>query len=252
MSTRHKAHAPDTLSAMSETPIPIVTTTFEGDVATISIDDGKANALSFVLIEQVHAALRDAAAESKACVLLGREGRFCAGFDLSIMTSGAHEARRLLEAGAELALQIFTSPIPIVLGVTGHALAMGAILTTTADYRVGAEGPYKIGLNEVAIGMPVPAFAVGLCRDRLSKRWFNRCLQTAEICNPEQAVDAGFLDEVVAADQVATRAAEVAAHLAAYVHPGPFEVTRRNLRGHLAEELGHGLRADLRVFNVEA
>lgn len=237
---------------MSEHSIPTVTTTFDGDVATITVDDGKANALSFVLIEQLHAALRDAASESKACVLLGREGRFCAGFDLSVMTGGGiDDARRLLHDGAELALQIFTSPVPIVLGVTGHALAMGGILTTVADYRVGAEGPFKIGLNEVAIGMPVPAFAVGLCRDRLSKKWFNRCLQMAEICSPDQAVEAGFLDEVVPADRVAERAAEVATHLAAYLHQGPFQMTRRNLRGHLADELGHGLRADLKSFDVE-
>ena len=75
-------------------------------------------------------------------------------------------------------------------------LAMGGILTTTADYRVGAAGDYKLGLNEVAIGMPVPKFAVELTRDRLAKKWFTRCIQHAELCSPEQAVDAGFLDEV--------------------------------------------------------
>ena len=78
--------------------------------------------------------------------------------------------------------------MPVVLGVTGHALAMGGILTTCADYRVGADGPFKIGLNEVAIGMPVPGFAIGMCRDRLIKPWFQRCLQTAYICSPAEAV----------------------------------------------------------------
>lgn len=238
---------------MSASSIPVVTTTFEGDVAVITADDGKANALSFALLEQLSAALEGASSEAKACVLAGREGRFSAGFDLSVMTGGdIGDARRLLGAGAELALEIFMSPVPVVLGVTGHALAMGAILTTAADYRVGADGPFKIGLNEVAIGMPVPGFAVGLCRDRLSSHWFNRCLQTAEICTPAQAAEAGFLDEVVAADRVLARAVEVATDLAARVQPGPFRATRRNLRGALNDELRDGLRADLSLFDVEA
>jgi len=237
---------------MSESSIPVVTTTFEGDVAIISADDGKANALSFALLEQLAAAIDGAVAESKACVLIGRDGKFSAGFDLSVMGSGdIGQARKLLGAGAELALQIFMAPIPIVLGVTGHALAMGGILTTTADYRVGADGPFKIGLNEVAIGMPVPGFAVELCRDRLSPKWFNRCVQTAEICGPAQALEAGFLDEVVAPEQVLSRATEVAATLAARVHPGPFRATRTNVRGVLADELESNLRADLRLFDVE-
>ena len=81
---------------------------------------------------------------------------------------------------------------PVVFGVTGHALAMGGILTVTADYRVGGEGAFKIGLNEVAIGMPVPSFAVELCRDRLAKKWFTRCVQHAELTSPDTAVEAGF------------------------------------------------------------
>jgi enoyl-CoA hydratase len=157
---------------------------------------------------------------------------------------------RLLGAGAELGLQVYMSPIPVVLGVTGHALAMGGILTTCADHRVGADGPFKIGLNEVAIGMPVPGFAIGMCRDRLRKTWFQRCLQLAYICSPAEAVEAGFLDEVVAPDAVADRALEVATGLAAYVHPGPFRATRTGMRGETAEQLRAGLARDLGAFDV--
>jgi enoyl-CoA hydratase len=129
---------------------------------------------------------------------------------------------------------------------------MGGILTTCADYRVGADGPFKIGLNEVAIGMPVPGFAIGMCRDRLTKPWFQRCLQSAYICSPAEAVQAGFLDEVVAPDAVADRAVEVATQLAAYVHPGPFRITREGMRGENAEALREGLKRDLAVFSVSS
>ncbi len=230
-----------------------VTTSTVGDVAVINVDDGKANALSFAVLDGLNAAIDEAEASAKAIVIVGREGKFSAGFDLSVMTGGSiDDARKLLTAGAELALRIFESPVPVVLGVTGHALAMGGILLTCADYRVGADGPFKIGLNEVAIGMPVPSFAVELCRDRIRKRWFTRCLQHAEIVGPADALDAGFLDEVVAPEEVRARAIEVAQRLADTVHPGPFRTTRRNIRGALAAELREGLFADTGSFDVSS
>jgi len=230
-----------------------VTTTTDGDVAVIRLDDGKANALSFDVLAALSAALEAASQESKAAVLIGREGKFSAGFDLSVMTGDSVEAAAdLLVAGARLGLQVFESPIPVVFGVTGHALAMGGILLTCADYRVGADGPYKLGLNEVAIGMAVPSFAVEMCRDRLVKSWFTRCVQHAHICSPDEAVAASFLDEVVPLDEVGARAIAVAQQLADTVHPGPFRVTRGIVRGALAEELRLGIDRDLKAFNIRA
>lgn len=222
----------------------------EQDVAVISLDDGKANALSFDVLDGLDAALTSAEGGAKAVVINGREGKFSAGFDLKVMTGDADGARRLLYQGALLGIRVYEFPIPVVLGVTGHALAMGAILTTTADYRVGAEGPYKLGLNEVAIGMPVPAFGVELCRDRLSPAWFTRCVQHATLCGPDDAVAAGFLDEVVALDVVADRTLAVATALAETVHAGPFRMTRETIRGARAAELRAGLEADMGRFEV--
>ena len=228
-----------------------VSTSLDSDIALIRFDDGKANALSFDVIAAIAGGLADAASSAKAAVVIGREGKFSAGFDLSVMTGGSPDAARdLLAAGARLGLQIYTSPIPVVLGVTGHALAMGGILLTCADYRVGAAGPYKLGLNEVRIGMPVPAFGVELCRDRLRKKWFTRCIQHAHICDPDEALDAGFIDEVVAPDAVEARCLEVAGELAATVHPGPFRMTRNTIRGKLADELEAGLVEDLKLFDI--
>lgn len=234
---------------MSDSP---VSTSSHGDVAVITLDDGKANAISFDVLDGVNAALDEVTPTSKAIVLIGREGKFSAGFNLKIMTGDIADARRLLGGGAELALRILMSPIPVVLGVTGHALAMGGILTTVGDYRVGAAGDFKLGLNEVAIGMPVPGFAVGLTRDRLAKKWFTRCVQQAEVVGPDDAVDANFLDEVVAPDQVLARSVEVAQRLADTVHPVPFRVTRETIRGPLAQSLRETLAADMALFDVSA
>ena len=221
----------------------------EGDVVVVRLDDGKANALSHGIIDAVAAALDDAAL-AKAMVLIGREGKFSAGFDLSVMTSGPQQARDLLEAGANLAMKAYLSPVPVVFGVTGHALAMGAILASVADYRVGAEGPFKLGLNEVGIGMPVPRFAVELVRDRLASAWFTRSAQHGEVLDPAQALAAGYLDELTALGDVEGRAIAVATGLAERVHPGSFRLTRTNIRGALAARLAEELAEDLAEFSV--
>ena len=231
-------------------PASPVRSTIEGPVAVIDIDDGKANALGFDVLAGIQAALDRAEQDAEAVVLAGRPGKFSAGFDLSVMTSGPEGARDLLGQGAELGLRLFEFPQPVVLAVTGHALAMGGILLCCADIRVGADGPFKIGLNEVAIGMPVPGFAVELCRDRLSKRSFTQAIQLARIHDPAEALEAGFLDQVIPADDVRTRAIEVATELAGRLHRGPFRATRRTIRSEVAAELRTQLAADLAAFDV--
>ena len=229
-----------------------VSTRMDGSVAVITMDDGKANALGFDLLDRVGAALDRAEQDAAAVVLAGRPGKFSAGFDLSVMTGGPEGARDLLGRGAELGLRLYEFPQPVVLAVTGHALAMGGILLCCADVRIGAEGPFKLGLNEVAIGMPVPAFAVELCRDRLSKRAFTRAIQLAHVHDPTEAAEAGFLDEVVAPDQVVDRAVAVATELAGRLHRGPFRATRRTIRAALAARLAEDLATDLAAFDVSS
>ena len=228
----------------------VVSLRVDGDVAVIDIDDGKANALSFDLLADLNTALDDIESSAKAVVIVGREGKFSAGFNLTIMQSSPAAARDLLGAGAQLGLRLYEFPIPVVLGVTGHALAMGGILLCCADVRIGADGPFKLGLNEVGIGMPVPRFAVEICRDRLAPEAYTRAIQLAHIHTPQEARDAGFLDEVVEPSVVAERAVEVAQDLAGWVHPGPFRLTRSNIRGALARQIRDDLDADLAEFDI--
>ncbi len=237
---------------MSETTSdsPSVSYDLDGDVAVITIDDGKANAISHEIIAAAEAALHRGRSEAKAVALVGREGKFSAGFDLNTMKAGPRQARDLLKAGAELGHGVYTAPIPIVIGCTGHALAMGAILLFCADVRIGAAGPYKIGMNEVAIGMPVPRFAIELARDRLTPRHLNEAVNLAGVFAPERAVEAGYLDEVVALRDVPGAAIERAKALAATLHPTAFRLTREYLRSERADKVLSGLAADVETFAI--
>jgi enoyl-CoA hydratase len=220
-------------------------------VAVVTIDDGKANAISHQIAADVHEALARATAEADAVVLAGRPGRFSAGFDLATMTSSDDAARDLLKAGAELGLEIFEYPKPVVIACTGHALAMGAILLFCSDVRIGAEGNFKIGLNEVAIGMPVPRFAIDLGRERLTRATFTAAINHATVYDPEGAATAGFLDRVVAAEETVPAAVATAAELAERLHADAFAGTRTRMRGDLAARIRHELAADVATFTVD-
>ena len=112
---------------------PLVRYTQEDKVAVIAMDDGKANALSVQMIDELLAALERAEREAGAVLLTGRPEKFCAGFDLKVMMSGPANAIALLSRGAELLLRLFELPLPVVMAVTGHAMAGGILVVCTGD-----------------------------------------------------------------------------------------------------------------------
>ena len=192
----------------------LVTYRLRDSVATITMDDGKVNALSRPLLTELGAALDRAAADRAVVVLTGREGVLSAGFDLPVLRAGGTAAAELLHAGFELAERVLAFPTPVLVACPGHAVAMGVFLVLSGDYRIGASGPYKLTANEVAIGMTMPLAAVEICRQRLTPACFNRAVVLAEVFKPEDAVAAGFLDRVVPPAELAEAAAAAAAELA--------------------------------------
>lgn len=213
-------------------------------VAVITLDDGKANALSPRMIAAINGALDRAEREAQAVVVVGRPGRFCAGFDLGVMTRGLEPMRALVTSGAELALRLFEFPRPVVIACTGHALAAGAVLLCAGDLRIGARGEFKIGLNEVAIQMPVPIFALELARARLSKRHFSQAVAQARIYDPVDACDAGYLDQAVEPEVLIETALAHGRRLAALPDPA-FRATKDRERRVLIDHIRATLVADV-------
>jgi enoyl-CoA hydratase len=219
---------PDTLGA----PIRAVSLDTVDHTAVMRLDDGKANALSHSVIEQINDALDRAEADPdvRTLVIFGRPGRFSGGFDLDTMSAGPESARSLVVAGARMLVRVYGFPRPVIAGCTGHAIAAGALLLLASDLRIGVSGDAKIGLNEVAIGMPLPVFAVELARARLSRRHFTRATALATIYRPDQAVEIGFLDEVVTEAELESRVLETASEIGGRLSLSGFAATRSNDR----------------------
>ena len=208
----------------------IVTYALDDGIATLTMDDGKANAMAPAMSGALNENLDRAANEAKAVVIRGRKGVFCGGFDLKII-NGDDDAMKtqMRDAGMTLLKRLYLSPQPIVIAVTGHAVAMGALLLLTGDARIGTAGEFRIGLNETGIGLSLPSTGLELARDRLAPMVLQRATINAELFPPEDAPAAGYLDRVCSPEDFDAAVKEAAQSLAA-LDPTAFAETKRRVR----------------------
>ncbi|MDN7141121.1 crotonase/enoyl-CoA hydratase family protein [Pseudomonas sp. JQ170] len=185
----------------------------EDGIATLTLNNGKVNAISPDVIAAFNGALDQAVQDRAVVIITGQPGILSGGYDLKVMTAGPKEAVSLVTAGSTLARRMLSHPFPIIVACPGHAVAKGAFLLLSADYRIGVEGPFSIGLNEVQIGMTMHHAGIELARDRLRRSAFHRSVINAEMFDPISAVDAGFLDKVVPAEQLQETALNAARQL---------------------------------------
>lgn len=210
------------------------------------LDDGKANALTTSMIATLIGAVRDAEADDNvaAVVIHGREGKLSGGFDLSVMMGDDINATiNLVADGGELVRTFYGSGVPVVAACTGHAVAAGALMLLGCDVRIGADIDCKIGLNEVAIKMTLPDWAMSMAKERLSRRHLQRSVANARLTAASEAVDAGFLDEAVPVDQVLDVAVARAAEMAA-LDRAAYRNTVAKLRGDVLATVDAQISAD--------
>jgi enoyl-CoA hydratase len=210
----------------------------DGGIATITMDDGKVNALSPEMQAQLTAALERAESDGAIVLLTGREQTFSAGFDLRCP---ADEWPGMVAGGARLAERIMSYPHPVVAACNGNAIAMAAFVLLSSDYRVGVRGAYRIGLNEVAIGITLPWFGIEIARHRLTRPYFDRCAITGELLGPDEALAAGFLDRLVEQNGLESAARQAAEALAG-VNREAHAATKLRIRAQAIAGVQDGIR----------
>jgi enoyl-CoA hydratase len=205
-------------------------------VAHLVMDDGKVNALGRAsltsLDEHLDRAEKDGAT---AIVISGREGVFCAGFNLTEIRDpdGATALRGQL---IDLVLRLFEYDRPVVIACSGHALAAGAALLLAGDRRVGVAGAYKLGFNEVSLGVTISKATVELARYRMPMPWFESIV-TGSTFSPERAVAAGLLDELAEDHEtLLSESIRIARELGSIAAPA-FGSMKHVVRGPVAEQV---------------
>jgi enoyl-CoA hydratase len=222
-------------------------------IARITMDDGKLNVMSLAMLEELHVAF-DRAEQDKAVVVLrsARPNIFSAGFDLKIFAAGdTLGGYKMVKAGGELALRLLSFPTPILGVMEGHAFPMGTFLLLASDVRIAAKGPHRMGLNEVAIGIAPPGFAVELARSRIHPAWLSRTVTTGEMFEPEDAVTAGFLDRIVPADRLEQEIDAIAGALRK-LHIPSHVTAKRRLRARVMKDMREAIDSEITLAAYEA
>ena len=215
----------------------------EDGIATLTLSNGKVNAISPDVIDAFNAALDQAEQDRAVVIITSQAGILSGGYDLKVMTAGPEQAVALVTKGSTLARRLLAHPFPIVVACSGHAVAKGAFLLLSVDYRVGVEGPFSIGLNEVQIGMTMHHAGIELARNRLRRSAFHRSVINGEMFSPLNAVDAGFLDKVVKPEELQAAALEAARQLKK-INMKAHKNTKLKVRKALLETLDNAILLD--------
>jgi 3,2-trans-enoyl-CoA isomerase len=214
----------------------MIQTVDHGAVRELRLDRPPANALSPELIVALTRAVESAAPDgARALVLSGSRGRFSAGLDVPLLLTLDRPAiatlwRDLYELLRALAL----SPIPIAAALTGHATAGGTVLPIFCDFRVVAQGDWKLGVNEVQVGLPLPPVIFAGLRRLLGAHQAERLAVGGLLISPDEAARIGLVDEVVPLDQVVSRAVDWSRGLLT-LPVDAMAATRRRARADLSE-----------------
>lgn len=216
------------------------TVSIEDGIAVITLNDGKANAFSFAMMEALTGCMDKAEVEADVIVLTAEGRAMCAGFDLSVMQNDADRVPEMVGNGGKFLARLFACPKPTIIAAPGHGIAAGGLLMLAADYRIAAEGGARFGLNESAIGMVLPPYGYDLSVFRINNKYLDASFVGAELFDVTTAIKAGFLDEAVPADQLMTRAMEKAKAMQE-LHPKAYASNKRLVRGALSDKLAADL-----------
>jgi len=227
--------------------MPPITTTFEDDLAVVSMDDGKANAMNLEFLSALSDAFDEVArSEALAVALLGRPRFFSGGIDLKAYAGYDEQQReRHTRALAGALMKVFAFGRPVVAGVTGHAIAGGALLAFACDLRVMAP-EVKIGTNEVALGVNVPDFGLAITEAAFPRHMYTELLLHGTMLPSQEALKYGLVSEVV--EYVSDRAKERARQLAKSVGRDAYEVTKKRIRQPIVDRAMATLDRDIAGF----
>jgi enoyl-CoA hydratase len=218
-----------------------------GQVAVLPMRAGKANAIGSAFLDRLSAQLDEVEASGAAALVLTGEGRaFSAGLDLPEISALDRSAlERFIRRFSEVMLRVFALPVPVVAAINGHAIAGGCVLAMQADVRLAAEGDYRIGLNEVAIGLGLPAVVLETLRCQVSPGSLGPVALEGRLLRPEEARELGLVEAVLPPAVLLEQARGRAAELAALPRPA-FRDVKQALRGPVAAAVRRVEREDAR------
>jgi len=183
-------------------------------VALLRLAKGVTNAICPDLVEELSSAVRSVEEddEAGALVLTGSNEKFFSiGFDIPRLLDLSRDGFAEFTRGYhDLGVRLFSMPKPTVAAIAGHAIAGGCLLTLSCDRRLLAAGRKLMGVNEIKLGVPIPYLGDRILRDLVGSRFAREIVETGEFFEPEDSLQMGLVDEVLAPGEVLPKAIELA------------------------------------------
>jgi len=222
-----------------------------GDIRILKLAHGKVSAIDIELCEALIAEMRDAVtAPINAVIITGSGSAFSAGVDLfRVIKEGPDYGRRFLPVLDEFLRAVLTLPKPAIAAVNGHAIAGGCILAAACDHRIMSEGNGRIGIPELAVGVPFPALPLQIMSARVADAALRDLVYTGRTVQIDEARAMGLIDEKCPSGMLMDRAMEVAQQLAS-IPAGAFALTKEAFYSPILERTRQ--LADLNARVVEA
>ncbi len=211
--------------------------TDHGRVRELRLDRPPANAFNPALVAELTEAVRSApGAGAHAIIISGAPGMFTGGLDVpELLELGRDEIRSFWQGFYRLLRTVAASDVPVAAAITGHSPAAGAVLAVFCDHRVMADGPFKIGMNEVQVGLSVPLPLQYALKRLTGPRAGDALLIAGALVAPAEALRVGFVDDIVPSEEVVPRAIAWAERLIALPQEAMRD-TRRIARADLVEQ----------------
>jgi enoyl-CoA hydratase len=222
-----------------------------GPIAVLRMAHGKVSALDLEFCDALVASINAIARGSqRAMVITGTGTTFSAGVDLlRILREGSDYLKRFLPALERFFRTLLTFPKPATAAVNGHAIAGGCIIAAACDHRVMSAGQARIGVAELAVGVPFPMLPFEIVGARVDRTRFRELVYSGRLVEPAEALGVGFVDEVVQAEELLPRAHAVAERLAA-VPPKTFELTKRTFTAPLLARVQASIELNAEVLTT--
>jgi len=215
------------------------------DIAIIELNDGKANVFAKSVSEAIGDALDEAQSDAKATIIQSTGDKFSAGYDLSVMGAGEEVKNAMVLAGFGMLKKLYAHPQPVVAACNGHAIGLGAFVLLASDTRIGVEGDYKVGLPETAAGLPFTYLLLAVLQAELNPTFMKRAALQSQMCTPESAIQAGFLDALVPGDALQATAMQAAQQLM-QLPQKQYGLNKRELRQDTLKNMDASLQAMLK------
>jgi enoyl-CoA hydratase/carnithine racemase len=221
--------------------------------AIIQIDREKSNPMNYELVAELRIALKSIQEDNdiKGAILNGKENFFSAGLDIpELFTYDEKQFEKFWLNFMDLVADLIAFDKPLVASITGHAPAGGCILAIGCDYRVMAEGNFKIGLNEIPVGIIVPRGIFDLYSFWIGRKRAYQYLMEGKLYSPEHAMEIGLIDEVCPKELVLVQAETQLKKYIQY-NENAWRQTKRQLRFDLLESMHSISDFDMKIFQQQ-